>query len=120
MTEHPEIPQEPSAPLDSELDATELARMQRLLRGALDETSQSSPDVLRGVQRKLRERSGGKFYADGWTTTRHAPISTYFVTSLLMLAFMVFIYFVIHPLAGAPSMVRSVPVPIQVIAPARK
>jgi hypothetical protein len=120
MTEPPEIPQEPSQPVDSEIDAVELARMQQLLRGALDDKPAPSPDVLRGVQRKLRERSGGKFYADGWSTTRHAPISTYLVTSLLMLAFMVFIYFVIHPLAGAPSMVRSVPVPVQVIAPAKK
>lgn len=102
--------------MDSELDATELARMQRLMRGALDETARS-PDVLRGVQRKLRERSGGKFYADGWSTTRHAPIATYLVTSLLMLAFMVFIYVVLHPLAGAPTMVRSVPVPVDIIAP---
>ncbi len=114
MTEHSQTPQEP---MDSEIDAAELARMQRLLRGALDETGSESPDVLRGVQRKLRERSGGKFYADGWSTARHAPISTYFVTSLFMLAFMVFIYLVIHPLAGAPSMVRSVPVPVQVIPP---
>ena len=119
MTEHSQPPQESTRPLDPELDATELARMQRLMRGALDDTATSSPDVLRGVQRKLRERSGGKFYADGWSTARHAPISTYLVTSLLMLAFMVFIYVVIHPLAGAPSMVRSVPVPVEVLAPHR-
>ena len=117
MTEHSQPPQESTRPLDSELDATELARMQRLMRGALDETAAGSPDVLRGVQRKLRERSGGKFYADGWSTARHAPISTYLVTSLLMLAVMVFIYAVIHPLAGAPTMVRSIPVPVEVIAP---
>lgn len=117
MTEESQIPQEPSHAADSELDADELARMQRLLRGALDEPTSGPPNVLRGVQRKLRERSGGKFYADGWSTTRHAPISTYLVTSLLMLAFMMFIYLVIHPLAGKPSMVRSVPVPVQVIAP---
>jgi hypothetical protein len=117
MTEQTQIPQEP---MDSEIDPAELARMQRLLRGALDETTSDSPDVLRGVQRKLRERSGGKFYADGWSTVRHAPISTYLVTSLFMLAFMLFIYLVIHPLAGAPSLVRSVPVPVNVIAPPHK
>jgi hypothetical protein len=119
MTEHSSPPVDPTPPLDSEIDPGELARMQRLLRGALDETSDGSPDVLRGVQKKLRERSGGKFYADGWTTARHAPVSTYFVTSLLMLAFMAFVYFVLHPLAGAPSMVRSVPVPVEVVAPRR-
>ena len=84
-------------------------------RGALDAAPEESPDVLRGVQRKLRERSGGKFYADGWSTTRYAPISTFFVTSLMMLSFMVFIYFVIHPLSGSPEMVKSVPTPVQVV-----
>jgi len=100
---------------DGDLDPAEEARLRRLLRGALDSGPNESPDVLRGVQRKLRERSGGKFYADGWTTTRYAPISTYFITSLLMLTFMAFIYFVIHPLAGLPSMVQSIPVPVQVV-----
>lgn len=100
---------------ESDLDAAEEARLRKLLRGALDSGPDDSPDVLRGVQRKLRERSGGKFYADGWTTTRYAPISTYFVTSLMMLTFVVFIYFVIHPLAGAPSMVQSVPVPVEIV-----
>ena len=99
------------------LDSVEEARLRRLLRGALDAGPDESPDVLRGVQRKLRERSGGKFYADGWTTVRYAPISTYLVTSLMMLAFMVFVYFIIHPLAGPPSMTRSVPVPVQVVVP---
>jgi len=107
-----------SAP-DSEIDVAEAARLRKLLIGALDLEHDRLPDVLRGVQRKLRERSGGKFYADGWTTTRYAPISTYLVTSLMMLTFMVFIYFVLHPLSGTPSTVRSVPVPVQVIAPVR-
>lgn len=99
----------------SELDPSEDSRLRNLVRGALDAAPYGSPDVLRGVQRKLRERSGGKFYADGWSTTRYAPISTYFVTSLMMLSFVVFIYFVIHPLSGSPSMVQSIPAPIQVV-----
>ena len=103
---------------DSEIDNDAL-HLRKLLIGALDTDQKSSPDVLRGVQRKLRERSGGKFYADGWSTTRFAPISTYLVTSLMMLTFMVFIYFVIHPLSGAPSTVRSVPVPVDIVAPRR-
>jgi hypothetical protein len=27
-----------------------------------------APDILRGVQRRLRRRSRGKFFADGWST----------------------------------------------------
>ena len=117
MTDPSEPSLDSTQPADSEIDPAELARIQRLMRGALDEEPDKSPDVLRGVQRKLRERSGGKFYADGWSTARYAPISTYLVTSLLMLSFVIFVYLVIHPLAGTPTMVRSVPVPIQVMAP---
>ncbi len=43
------------------------------------------PDVLGGVQRKIRQRSAGKFYADGWSTGR-SPKTTYFVTSALYFA----------------------------------
>jgi predicted PurR-regulated permease PerM len=44
-----------------------------------------APDVLAGFQKKVRERSDGKFYADGWSTARHPPVNTYLVTSILML-----------------------------------
>ena len=60
------------------------------------------PDMLSGVQRKIRARSGGKFFADGWSTTRQPPISTFLVTSLFMLAILVLVYLVLSPLAGAP------------------
>ena len=45
-----------SAP-DSEIDVAEAARLRKLLIGALDPEHDRLPDVLRGVQRKLRERS---------------------------------------------------------------
>lgn len=115
MTDLPDSAQDTAKPAEAEIDPGEVARLQRLLRGAFEAERGESPDVLRGVQRKLRERSGGKFYANGWSTTRYAPISVYFVTSLLMLTFIAFIYFVIHPLSGSPTMVRSVPVPVQVL-----
>ena len=119
MTDPSDPSLDPIQPADSEIEPAELARMQQLLRGALDEEPDKSPDVLRGVQRKLRDRSGGKFYTDGWSTARYAPVSTYLITSLLMVSFVIFVYLLIHPLSGAPEMVRSVPVPIQVIAPRR-
>jgi len=117
MTDSQNPNRERNSSPDSEIDAAEAARLRKLLLGALDPTEEQAPDVLRGVQRKLRERSGGKFYADGWTTTRFAPISTYLVTSLMMLTFMAFIYFVLHPLSGAPTTVRNVPVPVHVVVP---
>ena len=118
MTESTNPDRDRSSVPDSEVDAAEV-HLRKLMIGALDSGQKSSPDVLKGVQRKLRERSGGKFYADGWTTTRFAPISTYLVTSLMMLTFMAFIYFVLHPLSGKPETVRSVPVPVEILAPRR-
>ncbi len=115
MTDMPSSRDNSRRVTDPDIDPNEDAQLRSLLRGALDATHDDSPDVLRGVQRKIRERSGGKFYADGWSTTRYAPISTFFVTSLMMLSFIVFIYFVIHPLSGSPEMVKSVPTPVQVV-----
>lgn len=76
------------------------------------------PDVLAGVQRKLRQRSRGKFYADGWSTSRHAPINTYLITSLMMLAVLGVIYALLAPLSGEPVPVENTPQPVQIISPA--
>jgi hypothetical protein len=53
-------------------------------------------DLLTGVQRRIRERSRGRFYADGWSR-RSSPTSTYVVTSLLMLIILSLVYFVLLP-----------------------
>lgn len=68
-----------------------------LLRGALRPPPGSvAPELLGGVQRKLRQRSRGKFYGDGWSTA-HAPRSTYLVTSAIMLALIVVIAVLLIP-----------------------
>jgi len=79
---------------DEPLDEVEV---RELLRRALrpPQTS-SSPSLLGGVQRKLRVRSKGKFYADGWSTSR-SPRSTYLVTSLVMLFVIAFVFLVLIP-----------------------
>ena len=53
-------------------------------------------DLLPGVQRRIRERSRGRFYGDGWSR-RGSATSTYVVTSLLMLVILVIVYFVLVP-----------------------
>ena len=58
--------------------------------------SKPPESVLPGVQKKLRQRSKGKFYADGWSTGS-SPRSTYFVTSLVMLVILAAIYFALVP-----------------------
>jgi hypothetical protein len=86
-----------------------------LKRGA---SVEAPPDVLGGFQRKLRERSRGKFYADGWSTSRHPPINTYLITSLMMLAVLGIVYALLAPLSGEPVPVENTPQPIQIISPA--
>jgi hypothetical protein len=92
--------------------------LSQLMKRAFDEEpEQPSVDVLEGVQRKLNERSGGKFYADGWSTSRHPPFSTYFITSLMMLAVIAIIYAITVPLVGDPVQVPSEPEPVRVVPP---
>lgn len=68
-----------------------------LLRGALRPPPGSvAPELLGGVQRKLRQRSRGKFYGDGWSTA-HAPRSTYLITSAIMLALIVIVAVLLIP-----------------------
>lgn len=81
------------APLD-EVEVRELLR--RALRppaGAV------APSLLSGVQKKLRTRSKGKFYGDGWSTAR-SPRSTYLVTSALMLVLLAFVFLILLPWGG--------------------
>ncbi len=67
-----------------------------MVRSALRAPPQARPNVLGGVQRKLRKRSQGKFYADGWSTSG-SPKTTYFVTSLVMLVIVIALYFALAP-----------------------
>ena len=88
--------------------------LRSILRGALREDG-PPPNVLAGVQKKIRERSRGKFYADGWSTAKHPPFNTYLVTSLLMLAVLGVSYALLSPLVGSPVPVRNQPIPVQLI-----
>jgi hypothetical protein len=104
----------PSSP-DKELDATAEKAVRDMLRGALSEP-EAPPDLTRGFQQKLRMRSGGKFYADGWSTVKHPPLNTYLITSLMMLFATAVIYALLAPLAGAPEVGKPTkPVKVQIV-----
>jgi hypothetical protein len=102
----------PSDPDDARSDG-----VRSLLKGALG-AEPGSVDVLAGVQKKLRERSGGKFYADEWSTAKKPPTLTFLVTSALMLVFVLIAYAVLAPLRGHAEGVQTEPVPIDVLPPA--
>jgi hypothetical protein len=94
-------------------------RLRSLVRGALRAEGEA-PDVLTGFQKKLRERSGGKFYADGWSTSRNPPEFTYLVTGILMLVALGVIYLFLSLLSGKPERVDNGAAPVNVVAPAPK
>ena len=88
---------EEDLPEEDAPEALDEVDMRDLLRAALAPPPGSvAPDLLHGVQRKLRRRSRGKFYGDGWSTSR-SPRSTYLFTSLLMLALIGFVFLVLIP-----------------------
>ncbi len=106
----------PEAPLDesprgaSNVDAASIEEvdpalldevdLREIMRHALARPPRGEPsDLLHGVQRRLRTRSRGKFYGDGWSTAR-APRSTYLVTSVFMLVLIAFVFLVLIPWGG--------------------
>ena len=89
----PDQASNPDVPEASLLDDNEV---RLILRRALRLEKEKPIDVLKGVQNKIRKRSGGKFYADGWATGGSPP-STYIVTSVLMLVLAVLVFFVFAP-----------------------
>jgi hypothetical protein len=86
---------DPTGRADETGDDAEEQRVRSILRRA---RIVRAPDVdlLRGVQRRIRERSRGRFYGDGWSRSR-ATTTTYVVTSLLMLVILALVYFVLVP-----------------------
>ena len=89
----PDLDEDAKAVLD-EVDVRDL------LRSALAPPPGAvAPELLRGVQKRIRARSRGKFYGDGWSTAK-SPRSTYLITSLLMLALIGLVYFVLVPWGG--------------------
>jgi hypothetical protein len=98
----PQEPPDPEAPRDEDdLPDLDDVEMRDLLRGALRPPPGSvAPRLLPGVQQKLRARSRGKFYGDGWSTTQ-APRSTYLVTSIVMLILVAIVFLVLIPWSGS-------------------
>lgn len=60
------------------------------------EDSEKDRLLLAGVQRKLRQRSKGKFYADGWSTS--ASRVNYALVAAVMLVVIVAVYLALGPM----------------------
>lgn len=97
MNEHD--PKEPGGGDDAPVDSRDSGAMSALLKRSLaapsTEPEPPTSDLLRGVQKKLRQRSKGKFYADGWSTTQSRV--SYALVAVIMLVLIGVVYFVLGP-----------------------
>jgi len=80
-----------------EMDEQEDDAMRSLLKRAMAPESTPAPEkpMLREVQRKLRVRSKGKFYGDGWSTA--AVKINYGLIAVVMLLVVALAYFALGP-----------------------
>jgi hypothetical protein len=87
----------PAADLDDRDDPQAVAVRALLKRafGANSAGGEPPPDLLPGVQRRIRVRSRGKFFADGWSTTQARM--TYALAGLLTIAVAVLAYLALVP-----------------------
>jgi len=83
---------------DVKLDDKEEAQVRDLLKRALSHESleQGAPDLLAGVQRRIRRRSRGKFFGDGWSTGQ-ARIG-YVLVALVTLLLVLVAYYALGPM----------------------
>jgi len=81
----------------SEQDEKEDNAMRDLLKRSLA-APQTAPEkpVLREVQRKIRQRSKGKFFSDGWSTA--ASKVNYALVAVIMLLIVAIAYFALGPM----------------------
>jgi hypothetical protein len=88
-------PPETHAPPDDEKEGQ---AVRELLKRSLsaDAIAKDPPELLVGVQRRIRKRSRGKFFADGWSTT-HARAS-YAVVALVTLLLVALAYYALGPM----------------------
>ena len=95
MTDDPTETEEET--VSDEALAEQERAMASLIRGARGPLSRQEerPRLLPGVQRKLRERSRGKFFGDGWSTSQTK--FNYGLVALAMLLIIAVAYFVLGP-----------------------
>jgi len=94
MTDKPEEKEAAEEARDSKDD---IAISQLLKKSLAKEESEEAPkeSILPDVQRKLRVRSKGKFYADGWSTSQSKL--NYALVAVIMLVVIAVCYLALGP-----------------------
>jgi hypothetical protein len=70
--------------------------VRELLKRSLAADEENAPDLLAGVQRRIRIRSRGKFFADGWSTTQTR--ASYILIGITTLLLVVLAYCMLSPI----------------------
>jgi hypothetical protein len=86
---------DPEQKVDDEQDDEEV---RALVRRALspEALTKDVPDLLGGVQKRIRRRSRGKFFADGWSTGQARM--GYVLVALVTLLLVVIAYYALGPM----------------------
>jgi hypothetical protein len=94
MTERRENETEKDAANDEREDSVVRDLLRRTM--SADAIAQNAPNLLKGVQRRIRKRSRGKFFADGWSTGQ-ARIG-YVLVALVTLLLVAIAYYALGPM----------------------
>ena len=92
---------------EDDVEEVEMPALSALLKRSLAEPAGDSPEptaddaeknrlLIASVQKKLRQRSKGKFYADGWSTSQSRV--SYALVAGIMLVVIVAVYFALGPM----------------------
>lgn len=79
----------------SDQEEEENPALSALLKRSLKDEPAEDKKLLENVQRKIRQRSKGKFYADGWSTTQSRL--NYILIAAVMLVTVVVVYLAMGP-----------------------
>ena len=81
---------------DEDYEGVDELDVRDALRKALRVSAPDTVKITRGVQDRIRDRSAGRYFADGWSTSS-APHATYLVTTLLMLLLVLAAWWLLGP-----------------------
>lgn len=93
-------PPDPKQPAEQPepVDEPESQAMRDLLKRSLsgDALGIGAPNLLPGVQKRIRRRSSGKFFGDGWSTTQAR--TSYVLVALVTLLLVGLVFFALGPM----------------------
>jgi hypothetical protein len=94
--EHDEHGEERPGDDDPPESAALRALVKRSLAGDTGDLRGATPDLLAGVQKRIRRRSRGKFFADGWSVAQAR--TSYVLVALVTLVLAALVFLALGPM----------------------